>query len=66
MVPSRMRPDAARPKVFWDATLGPSLARVFDHVVCLSEAEREDVNGRWRALRVALPTDFRYSQRRPS
>ena len=42
-------------KVFWDATLGPSLARVFDHVVCLSEAEREDVNGRWRALRVALP-----------
>ena len=42
-------------KAFWDATLGPNLARVFDHVVCLSEIEREDVNRRWRAMRVAPP-----------
>lgn len=42
-------------KALWDAILGNSLAPMFDHVVCLSTAERDDLQLRWRALQLVTP-----------
>lgn len=42
-------------KALWDATVGPPLARAFDHVVCLSESERAETMSRWRAMGLPPP-----------
>ena len=34
----------------WDTTLGSRLAPLFDRVICLTAAERDEVQQRWRAM----------------